>query len=130
MIKGFRLKITKGELRTHCIERGNFHAQRAELKETKQMPELVALKEATEKVRATTSEPVDELAQMSKLSNTRGYNFQSSDPQQLIDSLEADIRNHRNKALVFKFFAEHLWDEDYDLDEGDLQRLEIISRWS
>lgn len=48
------------------------------------------------------------------------------DPDDAIDALTNDIVNHRNKALAFDFFADHLHTEDYNLSEQDLVRLEIL----
>ncbi len=45
-----------------------------------------------------------------------------------IEQLEEDIKNHRNKALVFRTLADHLVpDATYDLDEADLHRLEVLT---
>jgi hypothetical protein len=57
--------------------------------------------------------------QMSK----SGYRLDTED---VVDKLEGDIKDHANKALVFDFFAAHLFDEDYTMQEADLRRLEII----
>jgi len=44
-----------------------------------------------------------------------------------VEALEADIRDHRNRAIVFRTLADHLVPHaTYDLDESDLRRLEIV----
>jgi len=55
-----------------------------------------------------------------------GFIIVNSEDQ--LESLRADIRNHRNKALMFEFFAAHLFDDIYELAEDDLHRLEITRR--
>lgn len=117
MITGFKLRVTSKELREHCQGRSVYHSTRAEEKESK----LPGLKEAMNTLEAVGTSP-------QKLSNMGGkssYHMDSEDP---VDALEKDIRDHRNKSLVFRFFGDHLFDEDYTLDENDLNRLEILKR--
>lgn len=118
MIEGLKLRVTSAEIRKHCLERAEYHTKRAGDKEV----ELPAIKDAFDKIKAGGTTAVQVLAHMNK----SGYH---SDPTDVIDSLEKDIKDHRNKTLVFKFFGEHLFDEDYTLMETDLQRLEIVARW-
>ncbi len=60
---------------------------------------------------------------MSKF-NSNSYHFDANDQ---VTNLENDIRDHRNKALVFRTLAEHLVaNATYELDEGALRRLEIL----
>lgn len=59
------------------------------------------------------------------LMNKGGYHTDNNDP---VGDLEADIKDHRNKSLVFAFFSTHLYEEDYNLDESALIRLEILKR--
>ncbi len=120
MIEGLKIRVTSEELEKHCQQRAMYHADRASQKEK----ELPGLKEALAKVEAVTGQniaPAD-LARMSK----GGYAMNVDQP---VDQLESDIKDHRNKALVFAFFAEHLFAEDYTLQEADLIRLEILKRW-
>lgn len=118
MITGLRLRIASSEIKTHCLERAKFHDGRAALKEG----ELPKLQSALDAIRAV-SEPQPQLSHMSKVSSTYHADLGSE-----IENLERDIRNHKNQAMVFRFFSEHLFDEDYDLQEADLQRLEITKR--
>jgi len=118
MISGLKLKVTSKELRQHCLDRAGYHARRGNEKEA----ELPSLKEAVDRIKgAGGGLTPDSLARMSK----GGYHL---DPDSPVESLENDIRDHRNKSLVFCFFAEHLFDEDYTLEESDLVRLEVLKR--
>lgn len=116
MIEGFRLKVTSGELKAQCAARAEYHEGRAKIKET----ELPKLKDAMAAIQVATGQPRS-VTQMSK----GGYHSDVEDP---VRDLGQDIRDHRNKALVFRFFSEHLFDEDYNLKEDDLVRLEILKR--
>lgn len=55
-----------------------------------------------------------------------GYNGYQLDPESVVESLESDIRTHNEKAIIFQFFADHLFSEDYTLMETDLKRLEML----
>jgi hypothetical protein len=116
MIDGFKIKITSSELKKHCQEKSAYHSKRAEEKNQ----ELPTIKDALEKIK--TIGPAQSVSHMNKGS----YHL---DPGDAVEQLETDIRDHHNKSLVFAFFAEHLFDEDYVLDETALIRLEIIKRW-
>lgn len=115
MIQGLRLKVTSPELKTHCQARAAYHEGRAKTKEA----ELPKLKEAMEHIRGATTGLPSSVTHMNK----GGYNL---DPNQAVTDLENDVREHKNKAMVFAYFAEHLFAEDYDLQEADLRRLEIV----
>lgn len=115
MIEGFRLKVTSTELQKHCLERADYHRDRAATKRE----ELPKLREAMDRVKMATQGQPQSLARMTKGS----YNH---DPDDAVENLETDIRTHDNKVLLFGFFAGHLFDEDYNLTENDLQRLEIL----
>jgi hypothetical protein len=116
MIKGLRLRVTCAELKEHCLARSGYHAKRAVEKELT-LPELKAALEAVK------GQKHMEMAAAMSVMNKGGYRLNTESP---VEDLEADIVNHRNKALVFQFFASHLFDADYDLEESDLQRLEIL----
>lgn len=116
MIVGLKFRLTSKELAEHCTGRASYHRRKADEKSA----ELPGLKEAMERIKA--SAPAKDVSHMSK----GGYLL---DPSSAVDNLESDIRDHRNKALVFDFFAEHFFDEDYDLKEDDLVRLEILKRF-
>lgn len=118
MIEGLKIKVTSAELKDHLIKRSGYHKERGRQKES----ELPGLREAFEKIKAGGGLAAGTLSHMSK----GGYR---SDPQDAVESLETDIRDHFNKSLVFLFFAEHLFDEDYVLKEDDLFRLEILKRY-
>lgn len=131
MIKGLRYKLTSGELRLHFKGRADYHSKRADAKEAEvpslrdQIPQL---KETLEKV--TKFQPSPELTHMNK--SMASYHL---DPESAVDSLEKaleqlerDVRDHRNKATAFSFLADHLFEEDYDLEQSDLVSLEILKR--
>lgn len=116
MVDGFKLRMTSKELRIHCETRSQYHATRADEK-TAGLPKL---RESLETIKnnGITTTSVSTM-------NKGGYHLNTDDP---IESLERDINDHRNKAILFKFFSEHLFDDDYILKEEDLARLEIIKR--
>lgn len=116
MIKGLRICLKSSELAEHMRERANYHEERAKVKEE----ELPAIQESFEKFKAL--RPATKVSHMNK-SGLSNYDF---NPEENIENLENDIRNHRNKALAYRYMADHLFTEDYDLDENDLRRLEIL----
>lgn len=115
MIEGLKIRVRSDELKLHCAARAKYHETRANEKEAK-LPEL---RRSLETIRETTSP--QGVSNMFKGS----YHIDTSDP---VEDLEHDIRDHRNKSLVFTFFAEHFFDDDYCLKEDDLVRLEILKR--
>jgi len=117
VIDGLRLQIPYQELRQHCLDRAEYHKGRADLKEK----ELPKLKEAMEAIKQATLQSPSNLAHMNKMSATYNLN-----PGDTVEELEKDIREHRNKAEVFIYFANHLFPYDYNLNESDLRRLEIV----
>lgn len=118
MIEGLKLRVPSAELREHCVARAAYHCERADVK----AKELPALKDAMEAIKAGGGKAAETIARMSK----GGYNFNADSP---VDSLEQDIRDHKNRALVFQFYADHLFEEDYTLEKDDLVRLEILKNW-
>jgi hypothetical protein len=113
MIDGFRLRFTAQELASHLTDRAQYHRGR----EADKAGQLPKLKEAMDQIKAVGE--AKNVATMSK----GGYH--SEDP---VADLERDIRDHHNKALVFDLFAVHLFEDDYNLKEDDLIRLEILRR--
>ncbi len=113
MIEGFKVKVGFVELTEHCLARSRYHQRRAEEKEAT----LPDLKKTLEMVR--TSTVPSNYSNMSK----GGYNLDPDDP---VTQLERDIETHRNKRLVFDFFASHLFNDDYTLEKDDLVKLEIL----
>lgn len=116
MITGFKLRVTSGELKTHLRERAAYHRRRADEKGA----ELPGLRDAMERLKKNAAGAATNLAHMNKTSNYR------MDPDDPVENLETDIKDHQNKAMVFEFYAEHLFDEDYTLDRNDLVSLEIV----
>lgn len=115
IVKGLFFHYTTDELGLHMRARAVHHEGRASTKESA-IPDL---KKAVDTVRAAAE--ATNVAQMSKVSNS--YNFSKDQ----VDQLEEDIRDHRNKALVFRTLADHLVaNATYELDENGLRRLEIV----
>jgi hypothetical protein len=119
MIEGLKIKVTSGELKEHLTMRAAHHRKRADDKEV----ELPQLRDALERIKAAPQ--ATNISAMQKLTS----NSYHVNPDDTISALENDIRDHRNKALVFDFFAGHLFEEDYVLQENDLIRLEVIKRF-
>lgn len=115
MIEGLKFNVSPDEIRKHCVARSTYHRRRSSEK-GRQLPKL---REALELVKASPSP--DAISHMNK----GGYHL---NPESAVENLESDIREHDNKALVFDFFADHVFDDDYTLEENDLQRLEILKR--
>jgi len=118
-IEGLKIRMASEELKNHLMERSAYHRDKAVQKEK----ELPALKDALEKLKTSGIAP-ESLARMSGKSGT----YQLS-PEETIKDLENDIRDHYNKSLVFEFFANHLFDQPYVLQENDLIRMEVLKRW-
>ena len=121
MVIGFRLKFTAEELGEHLRARAEYHDGRATLKEG----ELPALRTVLETIRRGGANPPTVAKMGGKGSSSYSGGVDVGDA---IDGIEEQVRDHRNKSLVFKLFAEHLFAEDYDLQEADLIRLEILKR--
>lgn len=116
IVKGLRFHYTTQQLNDHMVARAAHHDQRAEQKASA-LPEL---RKAVDTVRSAAEATT--VAQMSKFTNS--YHFDAGDQ---VSQLETDIKEHRNKALVFRALAQHLVSNaTYDLDENDLRRLEIV----
>ncbi len=115
MIKGLRFKLTAAELKERLTKRAEYHTERASEKEQ----ELPNLRSTLEKIKVT--KPIANVSAKSMAN----YHLDTDEP---VKELEQDIRNHRNSAVSFLYMAEHLFEEDYDLDENDLIRLEILRR--
>lgn len=113
MIEGFKLKITHEELRQHFYGRAGYHTGLANEKEV----HLINLRrevEALDKIKGCTS-----------IGSPKSVHH-NYDPKEAVENLENDIAAHRKKAANFRFYADHLFDDDYTLNQGDLHNLEII----
>jgi hypothetical protein len=119
MIEGLKFRVTSNELKVHFENRSVYHSGRAEEKAV----ELEKLRQIADKLIPEVD--AQNVSRMNKMSMGMGHN---ANPHDLCDSMESDIRNHNNSSLVFKFFSEHLFEEDYTLTEVDLQRIEILKR--
>lgn len=117
MIEGLKIRVTSKELNAHMTARADYHATRADTKEH----ELPGIKDAMAKLKSGLNP--EAVAVMNKTGMSSGYNL---DPEGTVEALERDIRDHRNKALAFRYLGDHLFDEDYNLSEADLKRLEIL----
>ena len=115
IVKGLLFHYTTKELSTMMNARADYHDQRANTKEST----LPDLRKALETVKANT--PANDVAQMTKFLGNDRFNSKQD------EALENEIRDHRNKALVFRTLAKHLVpDATYELYEDDLRRLEIV----
>ena len=102
MIEGIKIELASAELREHLGGRAEHHRKKAESYEG----QVVGLKEVADG---------DEVR------------FHSAN---VVDTLQNKVREHRSKAALFSFLAEHLIpDETYRLSENDLTRIEIVSRY-
>jgi len=119
IVKGLRYHFTTKQLGDHMRARAEYHEGRATTKESA-LPEL---RSAVEIVKKAGIHAAASIAAMSKFSNSN-YHF---DPGTQVEQLEEDIKDHRNKALVFRTLSDHLVaDATYDLEESELRRLEIL----
>jgi len=117
IVHGLLFHYSTAELAEQMRGRADYHDERAKQKEAA-LPEL---KSAVETVKANAEAAINDVTKMSKFSN---YHFDAGDQ---VEALENDIRDHKNKALVFRTLAAHLVpDATYELDEGSLRRLEIL----
>jgi len=115
-VEGFKIIISRKELKLHCEERSKYHSKR-EKEKKKSLPEL---KDAMKKV------TLGQTTSSNKLSGkSSNYNFNSDDP---IADLERDILSHHNRVLLFQFYASHLIDSNYILKKEDLIELEMFPR--
>ncbi|WP_422931398.1 hypothetical protein [Singulisphaera sp. PoT] len=115
MVRGFRLRFTSPELKKHFKDRSNYHRKRAEEK---------AARLSTLRVAGERAEPSATGAPQAEASKA-GQVGQGEEP---VGDLERDIKDHLGKTSMFDLFAEHLFAEDYDLEESDLVRLELLRR--
>ncbi len=116
LVPGMKTRMTSIDLRAHMLARAEYHHKRHDEKAA-QLPQI---EEAVDKIKA--SSPATVVAQLGKGGNS-AYRFDGDDA---VESLKRDITDHNNKAVAFKFLAEHLFAEDYCLDRDDLVRLEIL----
>lgn len=116
MIDGLRLRVPSVELVEHCRGRAAYHAGRADLK-----------REQLEKMRPLVESLKVDPQAAQHLSNISKLNYRAN-PEDALEALESDIRDHHNKSLFFTFVSGHLFDEDYNLKEDDLVRLEMLKR--
>ena len=117
MIEGFKLLITSEELKQHCEARSAYHKKRAEEKEI-QLPKL----EESYRLIQNVQNP-ETIAAFNKMSSPSNSSYNLGDP---VTDLKSDIKQHRNNAVLFKFYSEHLHSDDYNLDDSALRRLEMI----
>jgi len=116
LVPGLRIKMPSAELAKHLTDRADYHQRRKEEK-TALLP---ALQEAADKIKLQAPAAV---AQFNKAGMSNSYRFDGDDA---IEQLKSDIETHNNKALAFRFLAEHLFEQDYCLDRSDLINLEIL----
>jgi hypothetical protein len=114
IVKGLLFHYSTEQLAETMRARATHHEARAAEKEGA----LPDLRRAVDMVKA--SAEAKAVAQMSKGSS---YHFDGDQ----VTELESDIRDHKNKALVFRDMADHLVpNATYELGEAELRRLEIV----
>lgn len=110
--------VTPDELKGHLISRSRYHDEQANLKE-QQIPKL---RESLELVR--------DAAKNNPFSTTSNYGKGSGsyqvDPEDTVEQVEKDVREHRIKSHRFDFLSKHLLNEDYQLTISELQQLELV----
>jgi hypothetical protein len=105
VLVGFTLDIKSDTLTKYLASRGEHHAARARIYESK-VEEISKLKEDSD----------DETAMMSKGAGT-------GDP---VESLRSSARKHNKRARFFSFASEHIAKgRTYRLSQSDLTSLEI-----
>lgn len=113
LVEGLKFRVESTELADLMKKRADYHEQRANHKQ-EELPKLKASLEALAVAPAVTSVS-------NKMS---GYN---TNPQDVVDNVEADIKNHRNKVQSLRFLADHVVPNvAYILTEADLRSLEVI----
>lgn len=117
LVPGLKVRMKSKELAAHLRARADYHAKRSEEK-TALVPQV---EDAAAKIKAQA--PAQVVAQFSK--SAANYRFDGDDA---VENLKADITTHNNKAVAFRFLAEHLFDHDYCLSQDDLVNLEILKR--
>ena len=119
MIEGIKICVTSAELNHLMTDRADYHEQRANQKEA----EIPKLEEAWEAIQRVAPNP-----SVAMMSGKGSYSNSSSNLGDQIESIKTDIVSHRNKTILFRFLASHLFDDNYCLKEEDLVRLEIAKR--
>lgn len=104
MIQGIKIQISSKELKTHLNDKVKLHKE----KEAFYNAQVKNLEKGVEQ------NVVDESL----------YNNASNNP---VSTLQQSAKKHKQRAEFFQFIADHLVNEDYELTESDLTKLEIIS---
>lgn len=118
-IEGIKLSITSAELKKLCEARVEYHSTRARWNETK-------LKELKPTFDQATEDAEDEAEEQFK-AMTYANNGNNNDP---LDRFKRGARHHRDRAVVFRFTAAHVIEnETYILTEEDLRKLEVLPRY-
>jgi hypothetical protein len=103
MIEGVKIDISTDELKDHLSERASYHQEKQAFYEG-QVESLKA----------------GHVGEMDK-------GAISNDP---VSQLEGSARRHKETAALFQFISDHLVpNEVYRLEERDLTRLEVLSRY-
>jgi hypothetical protein len=99
MIEGLKIKVSSAEVKSHLESRANYHGERADW-------------------------------YASQVANLRAGGVHAEDvSHDPVTGLEDRTKNHREKAALFTFMAEHVIpDEEYILAEEDLVRIELMTR--
>lgn len=107
MIEGLKLDVSGKELKEHMLKRAVEHEKKAGL----YVKQIGAIQEAQD-------QDDDERDSWANVSN---------DPKA---DLRRRMKDHKTKAGLFRFMADHvLVDEMYRLDDSDLARIELLSKY-
>jgi len=115
-VVGLKVRMATTELAVHLRTRSEHHKQRANEKES-QLPKL---REAADAIRPKHAANVSNFG--------KGASAYAFDGDSAVEQVERDIADHRNKSVAFAFLSEHLFGQDYCLDQNDLISLEILKR--
>lgn len=108
MVEELKLQIPSTELKTLLEGRMRYHAHKAEVLEA----EMKRLGDVMDDLD-------EEAEQIGKYSNSN-----SNDP---VKTLRSKAKVHRDKATYFKFFSEHLiQNETYVLTQNNLMTIEVV----
>jgi hypothetical protein len=131
--KEFRIKISSSELKERLLKRVSFHEARMKhymKREAKALKEeLKTKKAAMERDQQQVEDLQLALAQeRSSYGGISGFSGVSSleYKHRITSGISDKFMNHERNARRLKFIADHLKEEDYELDQSELDRLELV----
>lgn len=143
VLPGILFAVPTEDLKTHCQKRSDYHYGRAKDKE-KEIPrfeKLIKDLQAAETELKDASKAVKGLATPAARGNpsnikaaSAGYNFnaqsdsiddQISHLEGQVEAIQQDVKDHTNRAAMFAWMSEHLFNGVYALSWEDLRLLEL-----